>query len=1251
MFSRKSLALFLTCALTTWLPASSLHAAPAQVPMFLGGAVEPNIMFTLDDSTSMVLEMMPDSLNSASTVFPPASPLYGTTLIFGSLFYPAVSFGQTNNIYDKWVRSSAFNRIYYDPRIRYRPWANADGTLMANATPSCAPNNPVQTTSPACRDLTANNSQTWKWLVYNGSYTTSFTATATCGTNFFCTSSETFWPAFYYNYTGGSSDADKGDAANFTRVEIRSTTPSYTGGPNRSDCSAKPTCSYTEEIQNFANWYTYYRSRILLARAGVGRAFSEQGTDLRVGFAAINQGAATVDGVSSPGAVIRGVRDFAGSDRTAFFNSLYTHTIQSGAFTPLRRALDDVGQYFTRSDSDGPWSESPGSGSTTAQLTCRQSYNILMTDGYWNNAAAPTNTGTVNATNADNNDGPTITGPDGQSFQYTPANPYQGLSDATDDDDNSILIQQNDTLADVAMYYWNRDLRTDLENRVPTSPEDPAFWQHLVNFTVGLGVTGTLNPDPVSGDLPALKAGTKRWPMPSVSGAEENIDDLWHAAVNSRGGFFSAANPDEFAERLSDTLSQITGRIGSSASIATNSTRLDADTFIYQARFDSNGWVGNLLGYKIDQTTGDVIDANTGTPDVVDPFWEAGSLLDSRSSARDIFTHEAADSDGDGSPGVDFLWNDDFPTAFKALLNTGPSGADSLGELRLQFLHGDRTQELPSGPFRQRDSRLSDIVNSDPAFVGQQDYGYNLLPGSEGSSYVSYRASSAYKNRPGVVYVGANDGMLHAFHGETGNELFAYIPENLLPNLWQLTDPNYSHRFFVDAAPNGRDAYLDSSWRSVLVGATGAGGMSVFALDVTDPLNFDKTDVLWEFSSSNDADLGYTIGQPSVVRLPNGAWAAVFGNGYDSTNRHAVLFIVNLETGALIKKIDTGVGDASTPNGLATPVVVDTNEDRIGDRVYAGDLLGNLWAFDISDNSNLTKWEVDYKSGSTLLPLFTALDEDGNSQPITAKPQTGKHPKGGVMVYFGTGKYFEPGDGTNNGKNSFYGLWDDFSANSPAPIPSGFRTSGSTTLLQQVITHETYDDASDNSWLGNSDGDLTNDTENPFNDDLRVTTDTAIDWSTNYGWFIDLKSPLPSRGWEGERSVSAPLLLEGRVVFTTLIPTGDPCKTGGESWLMELSALDGARLVVTPFDLNADTLFNESDYVEIWLTDEYGVQTEKIKIPVSGKRSKVGIIKTPAVIKTKEKEFKFTSGSSGEIERTLESRSYREGRQSWRQLR
>lgn len=184
MFSRKSLALFLTCALTTWLPASSLHAAPAQVPMFLGGAVEPNIMFTLDDSTSMVLEMMPDSLNSASTVFPPASPLYGTTLIFGSLFYPAVSFGQTNNIYDKWVRSSAFNRIYYDPRIRYRPWANADGTLMANATPSCAPNNPVQTTSPACRDLTANNSQTWKWLVYNGSYTTSFTATATCGTNF-----------------------------------------------------------------------------------------------------------------------------------------------------------------------------------------------------------------------------------------------------------------------------------------------------------------------------------------------------------------------------------------------------------------------------------------------------------------------------------------------------------------------------------------------------------------------------------------------------------------------------------------------------------------------------------------------------------------------------------------------------------------------------------------------------------------------------------------------------------------------------------------------------------------------------------------------------------------------------------------------------------------------------------------------------------------------------------------------------------
>ncbi|MCB1862860.1 MAG: hypothetical protein KDI47_14195, partial [Gammaproteobacteria bacterium] len=343
----------------------------------------------------------------------------------------------------------------------------------------------------------------------------------------------------------------------------------------------------------------------------------------------------------------------------------------------------------------------------------------------------------------------------------------------------------------------------------------------------------------------------------------------------------------------------------------------------------------------------------------------------------------------------------------------------------------------------------------------------------------------------------------------------------------------------------------------------------------------------------------------------------------------------------LIRKIDTGVGDGANPNGLATPILVDYNDDKIADRAYAGDLQGNMWAFDLSHATDVTQWAIDYQSSGTPAPLFTAMDEDGNTQAITSKPEVTNHPSGGVMVFFGTGKYFDSGDGAAVRKNAFYGIWDDFNATNPTPV-SGGRNS----LLQQTITHETFTDSSGNSWLSD---DVT-DTVNPFTWDLRVTTEHTISWGTHRGWFIDLKSPLAVRGWEGERVVSTPLLRDGRVIFSTMIPTLDPCEYGGTSWLMELSSVDGSRLSVSPFDLNGDGAFNDSDYVTIVVSDPDGNPME-VKVPTSGKKSKVGIIKTPAVIKTKQKEFKFTSGSSGDIEQTLESLSYRDGRQSWRQLR
>ena len=1185
----------------------------ADVPLFLGGLVQPNIMFTLDDSGSMQWDLMPDSLIHAYFVYPRVDHIYG-----GSDYtnYVPDFDASGGNSFAMAARSSAVNKIYYNPNVSYSPWSNADGSLMANADPACAPHNPYipdidgngSTNSITdCRNLTADNTQTARWVTYDGADWDDDN------------SSKTFWPAVYYTYNGGGI----WDTGHYDEVEIRNNGDTYNNIVGRSDCAAPSTsCTYGEEIQNFANWYTYYRSRILLARAGVGKAFSEQGTDIRVGFSSLNYGAADVDAVASTGSLIDGVRPFSGADRTGFFDSLYGHVMPAQG-TPLRWALDNVGQYFERPDNRGPWGKIPGTNDAAMHLTCRQSYNILMTDGYWNGAAA----GTAGADDADDVNGLEILGPNGQSFQYVPANPYQD--------------GHSDTLADVAMYYWNRDLRPNLSNHVPTNLADEAFWQHLVNFTVGLGVTGSLDP---ATDLPDLTDGTLSWPDPTTNPAK--VDDLWHAAVNSRGGFFSAANPTVFANALSNTLTAIAGRTSSAAAIATNSARLDSNTYVYQARFDSSDWHGELFAFKVDDVTGDVLKPDPVTwsspnkKDVDSGNWEAGALLMDQvavAGGRNLFSFNSATSNG-----ITFEW-DNLSAAQKLSLGHG----DLLGSDRLDYLAGVQDMEASSGgPFRTRASILGDIVDSDPWFVGTEDYGYSKLSGAEGTRYVDYRLTAAYRNRPGVIYVGANDGMLHGFDATTGEEHLAYIPGNSIADLWELTDPGYSHRYFVNASAKSSDVYIGGSWKTYLVGTVGAGGKTVFALDVTDPENFAADDVAWEFTPQQDdadedgaadGDLGYTLGQASVVRLANGSWGAVFGNGYASDNQHAVLFIVDIADGSIISKIDTGAGGNAAPNGLSTPLVVDYNRDGIADRIYAGDLLGNMWSFDITDGS-AANWISSHLDGSgDPKPLFIARDESDNRQPITAKAEAKLHPAGGVMLYFGTGKYFEVGDGTTATHNTFYAIRDTDSV-----------VADRDDLLEQKITHEFT-------------GSFTDPDNNIVTWDLRVSTKHSVDWSTQDGWYMDLALQDDSDGdgvtappvWAGERVISVPLLLDDRVVFSTMIPDPNPCAFGGTGWLMELSAADGARLDETPFDLNNSGTFDADDYVTVTIPGDPDGNGEPqvVSIPVSGKKSKVGIIKTPAVIRKTDKEYKYTSGSSGNVEKTTESTGYFTGRQSWKQIR
>lgn len=1084
----------------------------AQVPLYLGTRADPNIMFTLDDSGSMHFEIMPESLieNDARYVYPRANNVYGNddyanyTITFAS-----------DNARNAYVRSSHNNKLYYNPQLTYRPWANADGSLMANAKVTCAPHNPMKTAA-GCRDLTQTN-RAW-WAIYYTEFSP-----------YYYNQDESFWPAVYFDYKGSGNVFN---AKNYTRVVINKAVATiYDGRPNRSDCKNAPVCTYDEEIQNFANWYTYYRSRILAARAGVGRAFASQGEAIRVGFATIN----------ASGSVIRGVTPFSGTDRTAFFDELYGRDIPAKG-TPLRTSLKEVGEYFSRSDNNGPWSARAGS--TLPHLTCRQSYNILMTDGYWNG------------------DSPSV----------------------GDQDQDGI----KNTLADVAYKYWKTDLRRDLANKVPTSTADPANWQHLVNFTVGLGVNGSLNP---ANGIPGS------WPNPYDSD-EFKIDDLWHAAVNSKGSFFSAADPDTFAEALSSTLAQIAARNSSASSVTANATRLDSNTHIYQARYNSGDWSGQLVSIPLNS------DGSLGNI-----AWDAATQIP-EPSARSIFTRQ-------GGAGIAFTW-EALNNTNRTLLNIA---GDNLGESRVAYLRGERGGEQRNGGvFRNRSDLLGDIINSDPVYVGKRDYGYSSATGltqTERESYQAFLSSTAIARRPPMLYVGANDGMLHGFRVADGVEQLAYIPASLLGELPQLTRPDYNHRYYVDGTPRVGDAYLGSRWKTLLLGSTGAGGKAVFAIDVTAPNNFIADKMLWEFTHS---EMGIALAAPTLVRVKaDNKWVALVANGYNSNSQTARLFVLDLATGTVIKEIDTQVGSASEPNGLSSPLPVDEDGDRVVDYVYAGDLQGNLWKFDLSDN-NSAQWGIAFKAGNKPKPLFQACDgacSASTRQPITMRPLAIRHPRGGIMVLMGTGSYFTNDDKslpTNPRLEAVYGIWD-----------TGTEVSRSQ-LLQQSITHEF----------------VANGTTIKF--DVRVVSSRDVNYTSQKGWYLVLKSPGLSKG-VGERAVSEMLYRHKRLIFNTLIPSADACDFGGRSWLMELDPVSGARLTYSVFDVNGDGAVNDDDYVGI--KDEAG---NDIKVPVSGKQFDE-LTTTPSVVEDADMERKYISGSSGNISVTLEEGAGDlGGRQSWLQL-
>jgi type IV pilus assembly protein PilY1 len=475
-------------------------------------------------------------------------------------------------------------------------------------------------------------------------------------------------------------------------------------------------------------------------------------------------------------------------------------------------------------------------------------------------------------------------------------------------------------------------------------------------------------------------------------------------------------------------------------------------------------------------------------------------------------------------------------------------------ENMINFIRGDFSKdENHNGSFRARITRLGDIVHSEPKFVNN------------------------------YLYVGGNDGMFHVFSAATGEEVFAYIPSFVFSNLDELANPDYTHRYFVDLSPFlGYDANGDV----LLIGGLGKGGKGYFCLDVdvTNPASFAATDVKWEYpdagSSGNEfANMGYTFAEPAIVYVENGSHVLIFGNGYDSENARAVLYVLNPTTGNLIKMIDTGYGsaDANNCNGLSTPVYIDTNNNGKVDTVYAGDLRGNVWKFDIS--GAFADWDVAYKDGDgNSKSLFQAKDAAGNAQPITTRVAVKGHcVKGysGYMVIFGTGKFNSSTDFTDTSTQAVYGIWDwapEWDEEDPSGDSSdkyfGAYNSPSTGNFSNLAGH------SDLSGVGNQLTLLAQGQAGSavyYNDTYwRTTSANEINWfdvkryldpaetygdDADEGYHVGWVFALP---YSGERVVADPVLWLNYALIVSQEPAENMCQVGGSAYLRALNVCSGS---------------------------------------------------------------------------------------------
>jgi len=1020
----------------------------------------------------------------------------------------------------EYVRNILYNTLAYDPGVTYltSPKGNAAGDYWES--------------------MTRANTSGWTRVRRNG-----FSS--------FATTYNIVSDAYYFKSTFS------GGVETRTQVTIRSGL-TYPKASTRTDC-ADSACTYDEEMTNYANWYSYYRLRMLAMKSGLSLSFAGLGSNVRLGLMAIDSADnGILDFVN--------IADFDATQKELWYRTLHAIVPKQHGDTPLRPALSIAGRYFAGrvNTINGEPARDP------MQYSCQRNYTLLSTDGYWTVAQGT------------KVDGSTLVGDQDANL----SRPY---FDGT---------ATSDTLADVAQYYYSTDLR-----------EDARGIQNMVTYTIGLGAAGKMRyrsdyATASSGDYFDVANGTPadaaqgicswqtgsgpcNWPVP-VAEQSTAVDDLWHAAVNGHGAYYSAANAADLKAGVASFIKSVEVSSAAQATSTSSVANFSAGTqnYLFSSRFCSLKWFGELARYAVDPATGTL----SPTPDWAqsgggtDCAGASGSnpataRLDRRGADdRRIYT---LDDGRSAASLVSFEWGSlssnsqryfSFDTIKGSLSQACSSGADCIpsasradstgsgspgagGYNLVNYLRGDgsRAQDDPNAAvdtrlYRPREHKLGDIAGSQAVYVRAPNFSY------ADKGYAEFKTTQAA--RQGMVYVGANDGMLHAFDATDGSESWAYVPSMLLSQLYKLADKQYAsqHIFLVDGPITSADVYDGSAWHTILVGGLGGGGRGFYALDVTRP---GTPAALWEFThdtsrtgpSVADADLGYSFGAPLVTKLSDGTWVVLVTSGYNNVspgNGHGTLWVLNAMTGSIIRKIDTGAGASGStvpgctavpcPSGLAkiSGWVANPANNTVT-QVYGGDLYGNLWRFDLSA---LTKTNAGAAS-VTVRQLATLADGSGVRQPVSTRPELGVV-SGSRVVYVGTGRYLGRTDLTTSQQQSIYAIKDPVTSNTGLPYASPRSNPCSASRTTNCFVQQR---------LSDSNGRRT----------ATSTVSYPVDFSSMHGWFEDLPET-------AERINTDPTLQLGTLVYVSNIPSGDAdvCTEGGSSYLNYVDFATGLQVSGSP---------------------------------------------------------------------------------------